>query len=69
MDAESKRLDRTRYRLSDRLTIEIWTSDRGIEVEWEPDIPRQMTEQESEGYQKAMAQFLSRLCFDAGRIQ
>ena len=57
--------ERTHFRLSDRLAIDIWMSDRGIEVEWEPDIPRQMTEQESEKYQKAMAQFLSRLRLDA----
>ena len=65
MTAVPKTSKRKHFNLSDRLTIEVWMSDRGIEVEWDPSIPRELTKAEMEKYQDVMAEMFERLSSDA----
>ena len=65
MNAVAKISGRKQYRLSDRLTIEVGMSDRGIEVEWVPSIPHELTKTEMEKYQDALAELFERLSSDA----
>ncbi len=65
MNAECLISGRTQFRLSDRLTIAVWMSDRGIEVEWAPSIPSELTKAEMEKYQDVMAELFERLSSDA----
>ncbi len=65
MKAESMTSERKRCRLSDRLAIEVSMSDRGIEVEWAPSIPSELTKAEMEKYQDVMAELFERLASDA----
>ena len=60
MKAEAKT-----FRLSRRLSIEITAGVDGIEVEWEPSIPGELTKAEMEKYQDAMAELFERLASDA----
>ncbi len=65
MKVESNTSGRKQFQLSDRLTIEVWTSDRGIEVEWAPSIPSELSKAEMEKYQDVMAELFERLSSDA----
>lgn len=57
----SEQASRKTFRLSDKLSVEITIGPAGLTVEWDPDIPRNLTPSELTEYHRARAEMVSTL--------
>ena len=55
------------YRLSARLSVTMTVGPAGFVVEWEPDLPTQLTAEELHAYRGARAELLAELARSIGR--
>lgn len=58
---KTEQASRKTFRLSDRLVVEITAGPAGLTVEWDPEMPAELADEELQNYRKARNEMLADL--------